>query len=85
MAAPATELAHFLVDAAVLVRPSNALDLAEAIRAAAAQSLADDREAERRRILATGLSKTRGLPSFASVLTGDARPDLPDQAKSVAV
>jgi colanic acid biosynthesis glycosyl transferase WcaI len=68
MAAPATELANFLADVAILVTPGNALALAKAILAAAAESRADEREAERRRILATCLSKSRGLTSFAAVL-----------------
>lgn len=82
MAAPATELAHLLADAAILVAPGIASALAEAILAAAAEDRADQREAERRRVLATCLSKSRGLTSFAAVLiNGDARPDVPDYAK----
>jgi colanic acid biosynthesis glycosyl transferase WcaI len=86
MAASTTELAHVLADAAILVEPGDALALAEAILAAAAESRADQRGVERRRILAARLSKSRGLTSFAAVLiNGDARPDAPDEATSVGV
>lgn len=72
MAAPATALAHVQADATILVMPGNALDLAEAIQSR--RSIAGDREAECRRILATCLSKSRG-PSVAVVLiNGDAHP-----------
>jgi len=60
MAAPSTELAHFLAGAAILVMPGNASGLAEAIAAAAAHR-ADEREAEQRKILAARLSKRGGF------------------------
>lgn len=72
MAAPATELAAFLADAAILVEPGDASVLAAAIRAAAAMRRDDKGQAERRRSLALRLSKRRGLMSFAAALVDGA-------------
>lgn len=66
-AAPGTELASFLQDAAVVVSPGNAIVLAEAIEQAADASSEDESSMRRRLHLAARLSKRDGLRHFEAL------------------
>jgi colanic acid biosynthesis glycosyl transferase WcaI len=74
MAARGTELANFLANAATLIEPGNAPLLADAILAKATQAVPDEEEARHRGLLASHLSRTRGLASFKSCLVSEGFP-----------
>lgn len=65
MADEDTELVHFLRDTAIVVRPGDIAELAEAIRAFSETNPSEPEKAQHRRVLATMLSKRQGLTTFA--------------------
>lgn len=66
-AAPGTELATFVEDAAIVVAPGDAAALAEAIERAADAGPEDGGAARRRQRVVEPLSKTDGLRNFEAI------------------